>query len=339
MPKSTYTKPGPSKPVVEEEVSLVVSLSNTHLFVHSLNYWHTQLLYSQVNMRLILKRKKSLSNQSTNPSSSQSTFSPPFPSSQLPQQRWLSLVTSSRRNRDTIAEREKELDPDIVEAKRAAEIEKQKEDSKNLVADSIVRELAESEPFNLADLFIAHERGLINTICGFTEETQSVQPDVDDTDGLDPEGEFEEWKLRELTRLKRDKEARYAWVFPLSLVLSNWDWFRSNLSIAWRRSKKKLKHDERCLKLFDWKKILNEPTRLGKKRRKDLKVRFFLSSLLSFPSTHTFPRMSSLPSKVSSQRSFPSRPRYPQETRLHRSNTFHGRRIFPPRSTSEEELR
>jgi len=156
MPKSTYTKPGPSKPVVEEEVSLVVSLSNTHLFVHSLNYWHTQLLYSQVNMRLILKRKKSLSNQSTNPSSSQSTFSPPFPSSQLPQQRWLSLVTSSRRNRDTIAEREKELDPDIVEAKRAAEIEKQKEDSKNLVADSIVRELAESESFNLADRFIAH---------------------------------------------------------------------------------------------------------------------------------------------------------------------------------------
>ncbi|GAA5970831.1 hypothetical protein JCM3765_005579 [Sporobolomyces pararoseus] len=94
-------------------------------------------------------------------------------------------VFVSKRNRDTIAEREKELDPEIIEAKRAAEIEKQKEQSKNLVADSIVRELAE-------------------------KETQAVQPDVDDTDGLDPEGEFEEWKLRELTRLKRDKEARYA---------------------------------------------------------------------------------------------------------------------------------
>lgn len=47
----------------------------------------------------------------------------------------------------------------------------------------------------------------------------------------------------------------------------------------------------------------------------------------------------SLPSKVSPQRSFPSRSRYPQETRLHGSNTFHGRCLFPPRSTSEEELR
>jgi microfibrillar-associated protein 1 len=35
-------------------------------------------------------------------------------------------------------------------------------------------------------------------------------PDVDDTDGLDPEGEFEAWKLRELMRIKRDKEAMYA---------------------------------------------------------------------------------------------------------------------------------
>ncbi|GAA5885709.1 hypothetical protein JCM16303_003122 [Sporobolomyces ruberrimus] len=94
-------------------------------------------------------------------------------------------VFVSKRNRDTIAEREKELDPEIVEAKRNAEIEKQKEQSKNLVADSIVRELS-------------------------MKETEAVQPDVDDTDGLDPEGEFEEWKLRELTRLKRDKEARYA---------------------------------------------------------------------------------------------------------------------------------
>ncbi|GAA6063714.1 hypothetical protein JCM10212_001825, partial [Sporobolomyces blumeae] len=94
-------------------------------------------------------------------------------------------VFVSKRNRDTIAEREKELDPEVVEAKRNAEIEKQKEQSKNLVAESIVRELAE-------------------------KEVEQVQPDVDDTDGLDPEGEFEEWKLRELMRIKRDKEARYA---------------------------------------------------------------------------------------------------------------------------------
>ena len=31
-------------------------------------------------------------------------------------------------------------------------------------------------------------------------------PDVDDTDGLDPEGEFEAWRLRELARIRREKE-------------------------------------------------------------------------------------------------------------------------------------
>lgn len=40
---------------------------------------------------------------------------------------------------------------------------------------------------------------------------------MDDTDGLDPEGEFEAWKLRELMRLKRDREARYACVSSLGL--------------------------------------------------------------------------------------------------------------------------
>ncbi|GAA5951275.1 hypothetical protein JCM21900_003824 [Sporobolomyces salmonicolor] len=94
-------------------------------------------------------------------------------------------VFVSKRNRDTIAEREKELDPSVVEERRQAEIQKQKEQSKNLVAESIVRELAE-------------------------KEAPALQPEVDDTDGLDPEGEFEEWKLRELQRLKRDREARYA---------------------------------------------------------------------------------------------------------------------------------
>jgi microfibrillar-associated protein 1 len=31
-------------------------------------------------------------------------------------------------------------------------------------------------------------------------------PDIDDTDGQDPEAEFEAWRLRELARIKRDKE-------------------------------------------------------------------------------------------------------------------------------------
>ena len=38
------------------------------------------------------------------------------------------------------------------------------------------------------------------------EEKEEEQPDIDDTDGLDPAAEFEAWRLRELARIKRDKE-------------------------------------------------------------------------------------------------------------------------------------
>ena len=46
----------------------------------------------------------------------------------------------------------------------------------------------------------------------------------DDTDDLDPEGELEAWKLRELARLKRDQEERCAtqvvYLPGLSLMLA-----------------------------------------------------------------------------------------------------------------------
>jgi microfibrillar-associated protein 1 len=42
------------------------------------------------------------------------------------------------------------------------------------------------------------------------EEATTGPPDVDDTDGLDEEAEFEAWKIRELLRIKRDKEERIA---------------------------------------------------------------------------------------------------------------------------------
>lgn len=38
------------------------------------------------------------------------------------------------------------------------------------------------------------------------EETEENVPDVDDADGLEPTAEFEAWRLRELARIKRDKE-------------------------------------------------------------------------------------------------------------------------------------
>ncbi|KAI8072967.1 splicing factor, Prp19-binding domain-containing protein [Gongronella butleri] len=37
---------------------------------------------------------------------------------------------------------------------------------------------------------------------------EDVQEDVDDTDGLDEQAEFEAWKVRELMRIKRDREQR-----------------------------------------------------------------------------------------------------------------------------------
>jgi hypothetical protein len=42
------------------------------------------------------------------------------------------------------------------------------------------------------------------------EEKEEELVDVDDTDGLDPLGEFDAWRLRELARIKRDKEAEIA---------------------------------------------------------------------------------------------------------------------------------
>ena len=39
------------------------------------------------------------------------------------------------------------------------------------------------------------------------EEKEEDIPDVDDTDGLDPAAEFEAWRLRELGRIKMEREA------------------------------------------------------------------------------------------------------------------------------------
>lgn len=38
------------------------------------------------------------------------------------------------------------------------------------------------------------------------EEKAEEIPDLDDTDGLDPAGEFDAWRLRELGRIKKEKE-------------------------------------------------------------------------------------------------------------------------------------
>lgn len=66
--------------------------------------------------------------------------------------------------------------------KRQAELEERRRQSTLLAGEAVKRELAE-------------------------KNSEEVFPDVDDTDGLDTEAEFEAWKLRELMRIKREKEA------------------------------------------------------------------------------------------------------------------------------------
>ncbi|EIN13203.1 hypothetical protein PUNSTDRAFT_78683 [Punctularia strigosozonata HHB-11173 SS5] len=87
-----------------------------------------------------------------------------------------------KRARVTVAEREAEAqDTEEALKKKEQEAEERRKQSHDMVAESIKRELAE-------------------------KEKEEIIPDVDDTDGLDPEGEFEAWRLRELARIKRDKE-------------------------------------------------------------------------------------------------------------------------------------
>ncbi|KAH8917220.1 micro-fibrillar-associated 1 [Atractiella rhizophila] len=71
------------------------------------------------------------------------------------------------------------------ETRRAAEEAERKASAHKLVEETLSRTLAD-------------------------KEKEDIFPFLDDTDGLDPEAEFEEWKLRELKRLARDKEERYA---------------------------------------------------------------------------------------------------------------------------------
>jgi microfibrillar-associated protein 1 len=40
------------------------------------------------------------------------------------------------------------------------------------------------------------------------KESSEYEDAVDDTDGLDEEGEFDAWRVRELNRIKRDREER-----------------------------------------------------------------------------------------------------------------------------------
>ncbi|KIY66805.1 hypothetical protein CYLTODRAFT_437293 [Cylindrobasidium torrendii FP15055 ss-10] len=91
-------------------------------------------------------------------------------------------VFVSKRNRVTVSEKD-EIAGNTEEAiaKREADAAERKKQSHDIAAETIRRELLE-------------------------KEKEEEAPDVDDIDGLDAEAEFEAWKLRELGRIKRDKE-------------------------------------------------------------------------------------------------------------------------------------
>ncbi|KAF5377222.1 hypothetical protein D9615_006396 [Tricholomella constricta] len=87
-----------------------------------------------------------------------------------------------KRARATIAEKDaiaQESEESLK--KKELEAEERRKQSHDMVAESIIRELAEKE------------------------KEEDVN-DVDDTDGLDPTTEFEAWRLRELGRIKMEKE-------------------------------------------------------------------------------------------------------------------------------------
>ncbi|KAG2109649.1 splicing factor, Prp19-binding domain-containing protein [Suillus discolor] len=87
-----------------------------------------------------------------------------------------------KRGRETIAERDAiTLEAEEAEKRKREIAEERKKQSHDLVAESIRRELLE-------------------------KEKEEVIPDVDDSDGVDPAGEFEAWRLRELGRIKKEKE-------------------------------------------------------------------------------------------------------------------------------------
>lgn len=89
-----------------------------------------------------------------------------------------------RSQRITIDEMSRvEIAAELMEHARQEEIERRKKESHQMLKEYVARQAAVDD---------------VPDIDNFA--------DVDDTDGLDEEAEFEQWKLRELKRIKRDRE-------------------------------------------------------------------------------------------------------------------------------------
>ena len=134
-------------------------------------------------------------------------FRPVFVPKYVPYAKLMSFASYEdyRRSRVTVEERVS-LAQDSEEAlkKREQQVEERRRESHNLVAQTIRRELAESK---FRKEILRFMRLIMATVA---EEKQEDVNEVDDTDGLDPAAEFEAWRLRELARIKKEKEAELA---------------------------------------------------------------------------------------------------------------------------------
>ncbi|KAL9542948.1 hypothetical protein MBANPS3_008342 [Mucor bainieri] len=91
--------------------------------------------------------------------------------------------------RETILQQEKlAKEAEERERKLEEELEARKKQSHDMLAEELKREQEEAA----------------------RKDTNEYEQSVDDTDGLDEEAEFNAWKVRELTRIKRDREERIA---------------------------------------------------------------------------------------------------------------------------------
>ncbi|KAK0548127.1 hypothetical protein OC846_001085 [Tilletia horrida] len=111
------------------------------------------------------------------------------------------------------AVKEKE-DVAAAEDKALKAAQKRKQESHLLAAETIKRELAESQfiwfgyiQLELVFIWAIILTGSILPSRVDPEEHEENVPDLSDTDGKDPEAEFQAWRLRELQRIKRTKEA------------------------------------------------------------------------------------------------------------------------------------